>query len=128
MSDLPNLRIWGDPAIRDALSWYLEVAENRRPAKFRIAAAGISNGGQTDSRPAFMGSDLFAPVAAMLARVCGRRTLDRQPDRQTISTRTFTSTGKTAWNLRPARIRGAHYSGNEPHVLRYSFEFEILNA
>ena len=36
--------------------------------------------------------------------------------------------GETAWNLRPARIRGAHYSGNEPHVLRYSFEFEILNA
>ena len=38
MSDLPNLRIWGDPAIRGALSWYLEVAENQRPAKFRIAA------------------------------------------------------------------------------------------
>ncbi len=27
-----------DPAIRGALPWYLEVAENRRPAKFRIAA------------------------------------------------------------------------------------------
>jgi putative pyruvate formate lyase activating enzyme len=38
MSDLPNLRIWSDVAIRDALSWYLEVAENQRPAKFRIAA------------------------------------------------------------------------------------------
>src|SRR5262249_16192255 len=38
MSDLAKLRIWNDPAIRDALSWYLEVAENRRPAKFRIAA------------------------------------------------------------------------------------------
>ena len=32
------LRIWNDPAIRGALSWYLAVAENRRPAKFRIAA------------------------------------------------------------------------------------------
>jgi hypothetical protein len=31
-------KIWDDPAIRDALSWYLDVAENRRPAKFRIAA------------------------------------------------------------------------------------------
>jgi putative pyruvate formate lyase activating enzyme len=29
---------WGDPAIREGLSWYLDVAENRRPAKFRIAA------------------------------------------------------------------------------------------
>src|SRR5262245_42150410 len=38
MSDLARLRIWNDPAIRGALSWYLDVAENRRPAKFRIAA------------------------------------------------------------------------------------------
>jgi putative pyruvate formate lyase activating enzyme len=38
MSDLARLRIWNDPAIHDALSWYLDVAENRRPAKFRIAA------------------------------------------------------------------------------------------
>jgi putative pyruvate formate lyase activating enzyme len=35
---LANLTIWDDPAIRGALSWYLDVAENRRPAKFRIAA------------------------------------------------------------------------------------------
>src|SRR5262245_13187803 len=44
MSDLAKLRIWDDPAIRGALSWYLDVAENRRPAKFRIAetlAAGL---------------------------------------------------------------------------------------
>jgi putative pyruvate formate lyase activating enzyme len=38
MSDLAQLRIWDDPAICDALSWYLDVAENRRPGKFRIAA------------------------------------------------------------------------------------------
>lgn len=38
MSDLGTLSVWEDPAIRGALSWYLEVAENRRPAKFRIAA------------------------------------------------------------------------------------------
>jgi putative pyruvate formate lyase activating enzyme len=38
MSDLANLKIWDDPAIRNSLSWYLDVAENRRPAKFRIAA------------------------------------------------------------------------------------------
>jgi putative pyruvate formate lyase activating enzyme len=38
MSDLAKLTIWDDPAIRGALSWYLDVAENRRPAKFRIAA------------------------------------------------------------------------------------------
>src|SRR5262245_18082274 len=38
MSHLDRLRISDDSAIRDALSWYLDVAENRRPAKFRIAA------------------------------------------------------------------------------------------
>ena len=38
MSDLGTLRIWDDPAIWAALSWYLDVAENRHPAKFRIAA------------------------------------------------------------------------------------------
>ena len=38
MGDLAKLKIWDDPAIGDALSWYLDVAENRRPAKFRIAA------------------------------------------------------------------------------------------
>ena len=38
MSGLAHLGIWNDQAVRDALSWYLAVAENRRPAKFRIAA------------------------------------------------------------------------------------------
>jgi putative pyruvate formate lyase activating enzyme len=38
MSDLAKLKIWQDAAIGGALSWYLGVAENRRPAKFRIAA------------------------------------------------------------------------------------------
>jgi putative pyruvate formate lyase activating enzyme len=38
MGQLDRLRIWDDPAIRDGLAWYRDVAENRRPAKFRIAA------------------------------------------------------------------------------------------
>jgi putative pyruvate formate lyase activating enzyme len=37
MGPLERLSIWDDPAIRNALAWYLDVAENRRPAKFRIA-------------------------------------------------------------------------------------------
>jgi hypothetical protein len=41
MSDLAHLKIWDNPAIRDSLSWYLDVAENRRPAKFRILATQI---------------------------------------------------------------------------------------
>jgi hypothetical protein len=27
MSDLAHLKIWDDPVIRDALSWYLDVRE-----------------------------------------------------------------------------------------------------
>src|SRR5262245_12819915 len=38
MNDLGRLRVWKDSTIRGALSWYLDVAENRFPAKFRIAA------------------------------------------------------------------------------------------
>ena len=38
MGELDRLDVWKDPAIREALAWYREVAENRRPAKFRIAA------------------------------------------------------------------------------------------
>ena len=38
MGQLERLSVWDDQGIRDALAWYLEVAENRRPAKFRIAA------------------------------------------------------------------------------------------
>src|SRR5262249_43150678 len=37
MSALDQLWVWDDPAIKDRLSWYLAVAENRKPAKFRIA-------------------------------------------------------------------------------------------
>ncbi len=38
MTQLEHLSVWDDPGVRNALAWYLEVAENRRPAKFRIAA------------------------------------------------------------------------------------------
>jgi putative pyruvate formate lyase activating enzyme len=38
VSDLGSLSVWQDFAIRGALSWYLAVAENEHPAKFRIAA------------------------------------------------------------------------------------------
>ena len=38
MSELSQLPVWRDGAIARALAWYREVAENRMPAKFRIAA------------------------------------------------------------------------------------------
>jgi uncharacterized Fe-S radical SAM superfamily protein PflX len=38
VGDFGSLSVWQDSSIRGALSWYLAVAENRRHAKFRIAA------------------------------------------------------------------------------------------
>ena len=38
MTPFGELWIWDDPALRDSLAWYLDVADNRRPAKFLIAA------------------------------------------------------------------------------------------
>jgi putative pyruvate formate lyase activating enzyme len=38
MSEFDRLRVWSEPATWRRLGWYREVAANRRPAKFRIAA------------------------------------------------------------------------------------------
>lgn len=38
MQDFDRLRIWDQPRIARALAWYREVATDRMPAKFRIAA------------------------------------------------------------------------------------------
>jgi len=37
MSAFEQLWVWNDPALKGRLAWYLAVAENRKPAKFRIA-------------------------------------------------------------------------------------------
>ena len=39
MTDLERLWVWRDPGLARSLGWYAAVAANRRPAKFRIAAA-----------------------------------------------------------------------------------------
>ena len=38
MTEFDRLLVWSDPATRHRLAWYRAVADNRRPAKFRIAA------------------------------------------------------------------------------------------
>ena len=40
---LEGQRKWIDREICDALAWYLDVAENSRPAKFRIASTVPTN-------------------------------------------------------------------------------------
>ncbi len=39
MSSIGDLWIWDDSQLSDWLSWYRDVADNRQPAKFRIAAS-----------------------------------------------------------------------------------------
>jgi putative pyruvate formate lyase activating enzyme len=68
MSDLAKLRIWDDPAIRGALSWYLDVAENRRPAKFRIAATVTTQLDLTASSEDALWAELDRLTPIFLAR------------------------------------------------------------
>src|SRR5262245_52730892 len=68
MSDLANLRIWDDPAIRHALSWYLDVAENRRPAKFRIAATVATDLDPATSSEGALWAELDRLTSIFLAR------------------------------------------------------------
>ncbi len=48
MGEFSLLQVWRDPAIARSLSWYRDVAQNRRPAKFRIGAT-IPVSGQLDA-------------------------------------------------------------------------------
>lgn len=38
MRPLAELWTWEDPQLTDRLGWYFSVADNQRPAKFRIVA------------------------------------------------------------------------------------------
>ena len=68
MSDLARLRIWDDAAIRGALSWYLDVAENRRPAKFRIAATVATQLDLTASSEGALWAELDRLTPTFVAR------------------------------------------------------------
>ncbi|MGI9403826.1 MAG: radical SAM protein [Hyphomicrobium sp.] len=68
MSQLEHLSIWDDLGIRNALAWYLEVAENRRPAKFRIAATIATELDLTASGEAELWIELDRLTAIFLAR------------------------------------------------------------
>ena len=91
MSDLARSRIWDDPAIRDRLSWYLAVAENRRPAKFRIATTlPIQRGGSALGRARPPDADIYRkvagnPVGRAIAGDSGRAKLARAVPRACLS-------------------------------------------
>lgn len=68
MSQFEHLSIWRDPGIRSALAWYLEVAENRRPAKFRVAATIATERDLVASCEADLWSELDCLTPIFLAR------------------------------------------------------------
>jgi putative pyruvate formate lyase activating enzyme len=68
MSDLGTLRVWNDPAILAALSWYRDVAENRRPAKFQIAATVATELDPAESSEAALWVELDRLMPIFLAR------------------------------------------------------------
>ena len=68
MSELGTLRVWKDPAILTALSWYLDVAENRRPAKFHIAATIATELDPAESSEAALWAELDGVTPIFLAR------------------------------------------------------------
>ena len=68
MSELGTLRVWKDPAILTAMSWYLDVAENRRPAKFHIAATIATELDPAESSEAALWAELDRVTPIFLAR------------------------------------------------------------
>jgi putative pyruvate formate lyase activating enzyme len=72
VSDLGSLSVWQDSAIRGALSWYLAVAENQHPAKFRIAATLATDIDPATSSEEALWAELDRLTPTFLAR---RRTI-----------------------------------------------------
>jgi hypothetical protein len=108
VTDLAKLRIWDDPATRGALSWYLDVAENRQPAKFRIAttvatqldpaASSEARSGQSSigSRRSFLRGGRRSGRARRCRRRLGRACWSCVASLPTACSRTVTSARGTA--------------------------------
>ena len=79
MSDLAHLKVWADPAIRDSLLWYLDVAENRRPAKFRIAATLATHLDPTASSEEALWAELDRLTPIFMSTLAG------DPDRRAVA-------------------------------------------
>jgi putative pyruvate formate lyase activating enzyme len=119
MSDLAHLKIWDDPAIRDSLSWYLDVAENRRPAKFRIAATLATQIDPVASREDALWAELDRLTPIFLGRWQAIRAgapLPATPDGPTLlevcrelAYRMLTHCNFCPWNCRVDRMAGAKF-------------------
>src|SRR6516164_3112495 len=123
MSDLAQLRVWDDPAIRDALSWYLDVAENRCPAKFRIAATVALHLDPAASSEDALWAELdeLTPIFSHAGRRSGRAhgCHRRRKDRACWS---FAASSHTACSLTATSVHGiaASTASRAPNSVRAS--------
>jgi putative pyruvate formate lyase activating enzyme len=119
MSDLARLSIWDDPAIRDALSWYLDVAENRHPAKFRIAATVATGLDPAVSAENALWAELDRLMPVFLARWQAIRAGARLPSAtdgpsllelcRELAYRMLGHCNFCPWNCRVDRVTGAKF-------------------
>jgi putative pyruvate formate lyase activating enzyme len=119
MSDLAKLRIWDDPAIRGALSWYLEVAENRRPARSLIAATVAADLNPAESSEDALWAELDRLTPFFLARWHAIRAGAPLPQAadgpslleltRELAYRMLTHCNFCPWNCRIDRMAGAKF-------------------
>ena len=118
MGDFAELPVWRETATVRALSWYLDVAENRMPAKFRIAAT-IATAVNLDEAPEetlWRELDRLTPIfwacwrsirddgASLGAHADGPNLLDLC---RTLAWRMLGHCNFCRWNCRVDRSRGA---------------------
>jgi putative pyruvate formate lyase activating enzyme len=119
VTDLAKLRIWDDPATRGALSWYLDVAENRRPAKFRIATTVATQLDPAASSEGALWAELDRLTPIFLARWQAIRTGAPLPPPaegpsllelcRELTYRMLAHCNFCPWNCRVDRIAGAKF-------------------
>ncbi len=117
MSQLGRLSIWDDPSVSDALAWYLEVAENRRPAKFRIAATIETDLDLQASGEEVLWAELDRLTPIFLARWQKIRAGERLPDEargtsllelcRELAYRMLSHCNFCPWDCRVDRMNGA---------------------
>ena len=119
MLDLAKLRVWDDPAIRGALSWYLDVAKNQRPAKFRIAATVATQLDLAASSEGALWAELDRLTPTFVARwqgILAGASLPQATDGPSLLElcrelvyRMLTHCNSCLWNCRVDRMVGAKF-------------------
>src|SRR5262249_44656247 len=138
MGDLAKLTIWDDPSIRSALSWYLDVAENRRPAKFRIAATVATQLDLTASSEDALWVELDRLTRIFLARWQAIRAGAALPQAaegpsllelcRELAYRMLAHCNFCPWNCRVDRVAGAKFGACKLASVRASVRISITRA